>query len=147
MLIMTFFTGRKLLILRLHGFTDVIKLMIRSSNGKGCILAPSEKQLSTTVTIRSGYIPPFINSLITILSRRKTLGQEEVDVFYCSLGKAVTLRIIRGREFMHNVVGGASFLEISTELRTSIRSDSGWPAKKIEPNLKVTGYSFGCERL
>ena len=37
--------------------------------------------------------------------------------------------------------------EMSTELRTPIRSDSRGPAKKIEPNLKMTGYSLGCQRL
>ena len=89
-------------------------------------------------------IPPLIDSLITVLTRRNTFGKKIFYILYSRLSKTIALGVVRRGNFMFNVMGNAPLFEVSTELRPPVRSDGRWPAKKVEPGLKVTGDGFGC---
>ena len=70
-LIVTFLAVHKLLVFSIHGFFDVIELMMERGGRNRRKLAPPEKQLGRAVPIRTGNVPPLINCLITVLSRGK----------------------------------------------------------------------------
>ena len=68
-------------------------------------------------------VAPLIQSVGGISPSLVALVQNVFHGLHCGLCEAVTLRVVRGRQFVRNVVLEAKFGEITAEMRAPVATD------------------------
>ena len=93
----------------------------------------AEKESKRAVTVGPRRVSPRVHSVVQPLAGRQTLVYQELQALHGRFGQPVAARVVRGREFMSNMLSRAESDKLRAELWSSVGANDGRPAKIVEP--------------